>query len=43
MIVTKWKNIGDLKMNEAHFTESIAKTSELLFDVSSEQFQLPTD
>ena len=43
MIVTKWKNIDDLKTNEAHFTESVAKTSELLFNVSFEQFQLSTD
>lgn len=43
MIVTEWKNIGDLEMDEAHSTESVAKTPELLFDVSSEQFQLPTD
>ncbi len=43
MIVTKWKNIDDLEMNEAHSTESIAKTPELLFDVSFEQFQLPTN
>jgi hypothetical protein len=43
MIVTKWKNIGDLEMDEAHSTESVAKTPELLFDVSFEQFQLPTD
>ncbi len=36
MIVTKWKNIDDLEMNEAHFTKFIAKTFELLFDVSFE-------
>ena len=43
MIVTKWKNIDDLKMNEAHFTKFVAKTLELLFDVSFEQFQLSID
>jgi len=43
MIVTKWKNIDDLEMNEAHSTKSIAKTLELLFDVSFEQFQLSTN
>jgi len=43
MIVTKWKNIGDLEMNEAHSTKSIVKTPKLLFDVSFEQFQLPID
>ncbi len=43
MIVTKWKNIDDLKMNEAHFTKFIAKIFELLFDVSFEQFQLSTN
>ncbi len=43
MIVTKWKNIGDLEMNEAHFIESVVKTSKLLFDVSFEQFQLSID
>ncbi len=36
MIVTKWKNIDNLKMNEAHFTKFIAKTLKLLFDVSFE-------
>jgi len=30
-------------MNEAHSFESIAKTFELLFDVSFEQFQLSID
>jgi len=30
-------------MDEAHFIESIAKTSKLLFDVSFEQFQLSTN
>ncbi len=30
-------------MNEAHFTKSIAKTLELLFDMSFEQFQLSTN
>jgi len=43
MIVTKWKNIDDLEMNEARFTKSIVKTSKLLFDVSSKQFQLSTN
>ena len=43
IIVTKWKNIGDLEMDEAHSTKSIAKTPELLFDVSFEQFQLSID
>ncbi len=43
MIVTKWKNIGDLEMDEAHFTKFVAKTSKLLFDVSSKQFQLSTN
>jgi len=43
MIVTKWKNIGDLEMNEAHFIESVVKTSKLLFDVLFEQFQLSID
>ena len=43
MIITKWKNIDDLEMNEAHSFESIAKTFELLFDVSFEQFQLSID
>ncbi len=43
MIITKWKNIDDLEMNEAYFTKSIAKTFELLFDVSFEQFQLSTN
>jgi len=43
MIVTKWKNIGDLEMDEAHFTKFVAKTLELLFDVSFEQFQLSID
>ncbi len=40
MIVTKWKNIGDLKMDEAHFSKLVAKISKLLFDVSFKQFQL---
>jgi len=39
MIVTKWKNIGDLEINEAPFAKPIIKTFELLFDVSFEQFQ----
>ena len=43
MIVTKWKNIDDLEMNEAHFTKFVAKTPKLLFDVSFEQFQLSID
>ncbi len=38
IIVTKWKNIDDLEMNEALFAKSITKTLELLFDVSFEQF-----
>ncbi len=36
MIVMKWKNIGNLKINEAHFAKFITKTSKLLFDVSFE-------
>jgi valyl-tRNA synthetase len=36
MIVTKWKNIDDLKMDEAHFAKFVAKIFELLFDVSFE-------
>ncbi len=34
MIVTKWKNIDDLKINEAYFVKSITKIFKLLFDVS---------
>ncbi len=43
MIVTKWKNIDDLKINEALFVKFVAKTFELLFDVSFEEFQLSID
>ncbi len=38
MIVTKWKNIDNLEMNEAHSTKFVAKIFELLFDISFEQF-----
>jgi len=38
MIVTKWKNIDNLKINEAYFVKFITKTLELLFDVSFELF-----
>ncbi len=38
MIVTKWKNINDLKINKAHFVKFVTKTFELLFNVSSKQF-----
>jgi len=43
MIVTKWKNINDLEINEAHFTKVVAKTFKLLFDMSFKQFQLSID
>jgi len=43
MIVTKWKNIDDLEINKAFFAKLVAKTLELLFDVSFEQFQLSTN
>ncbi len=38
MIVTKWKNIDDLEMNEALFVKLVAMTSKLLFNMSFEQF-----
>ena len=36
MIVTKWKNIDNLEINEAHFIKFVAKISKLLFNVSFE-------
>ncbi len=38
MIVTKLKNIDNLKINEAHFVEFVTKTFKFLFNVSFEQF-----
>ncbi len=43
MIVTKWKNIDNLKINEALSTKFVAKILELLFDMSFEQFQFSID
>jgi len=40
MIILKWKNIDKLEINEALFVKLVAKTFELLFDMSFERFQI---